>query len=87
MPGSQPPFSFNPDPEQNTEDASIISVGAYVFDIPFLHPAQLCPLPHQNFEKNAKDPARIPEPWIQDPRGFRPFSWVQIIPSKKKSVT
>ena len=36
--------------------------------IPFSCLTQFCPLPHQNFETNAKYAAWILEPWIQDPK-------------------
>ena len=68
--GSQAPFSLNPDPDQSGVDASIIPVVGNCVDIPLSHPTKLCPLPPQNFEKNVKDPATTPEPWIQDPKGF-----------------
>ena len=70
MPGSQPPFSLIPDPNQNKEDTSFISVVAYDVYIPLSHPIQFCLLPNQNFEKNTRDPADPAEPWIQDPSGF-----------------
>ena len=72
-PNSQPPVSFNPDPNQNKEDASIISVVSCHFDISLSVPTQFCSLSHQNLGKNVRDPARIPEPWIQDPKRFLPI--------------
>ena len=71
MPGSQPPF-FIPDPGQNKEDTSIISVVVYCGYIPLSRPIQFCPLPNQNFEK-AQDPADPADPWIQDPSGVLPI--------------
>ena len=73
MPGSQPPFSLIPDPDQNKEDTSFISVVAYGVYIPLSIQIQFCPLPNQNFEKIAQDHADPAEPWIQDPRGFLPI--------------
>ena len=71
VPGSQPPFCLNPDPDENKEDTAFISVvGVY---IPLSHPIQFCPIPNQNFEKNVQDPADLAEPWIQDPSGFLPI--------------
>ena len=67
MPRSQPPFSFIPDYDQNKEDTSIISVLGCGIYIPLSRPIQLGPLPSQNFEKNAQDPADPTEPWIHDP--------------------
>ena len=82
VPGSQAPFSLNPDPYQSRVDASVISVVANCVDIPLSHPTKHCPLPPQNFDKNVKDPATTLEPWTQDPKGFLHvfFQWVQIIP-------
>ena len=73
MQGSQPPFYLIPDPDQNKEDTSVISVVAYGVYIPLSRPIQFCPLPNQNFEKNAKHPADPAEPWVQDPSGFLPI--------------
>ena len=73
MPGSQSPFSLIPDPDQNKEDTSFISVRAYGDYIPLSHPIQFCPLPNQIFEKNAQDPADPTKPWIQEPSGFLPI--------------
>ena len=73
VPGSQPPFSLIPDPEQSKEDTSFISVVAYGAYIPLSRPIQFCPLPNPNFEKNAQDPADPAEPWIKDPSGFSPI--------------
>ena len=73
MPGSQPPFSLIPDPEQKKEDKSFISVLAYGVYIPLSRPIQFYPLTNQNFEKNAKDPADPAKPWIQDPSWFSPI--------------
>ena len=73
VPGSQPPFSLIPDPDQNKEDASLISAVSYGVYIPLSRPIQFCPLPSQNFEKNAQDPGDPAEPWIQDPSGFLPI--------------
>ena len=73
VPGSQQPFSFIPDPGQKKEDASIISVSVYVVFTPLSQPIQFCPLPNQNFEKNAQYPAYPMEPWIQDPSGLLPI--------------
>ena len=67
VPGSQPPFSLAPVPDQYKEDAFIISVVAYGVYIPLSCLIQLCPLPNQNFEKSVQDPADPAEPWIQDP--------------------
>ena len=53
VPGSKPPFSLIPDPEQNKADTSILSVVGYGVYIPLSRPIQFCPLPDQNFEKNA----------------------------------
>ena len=73
MPGSQPPFSLIPDPDQNKEDTSFIAVVAYGEYIPLSHAIQFCPLPNQNFEKNFQDPADLEEPWITDPSAFLPI--------------
>ena len=72
VPGSQPSFSLDPDPNQNKEVTPFIAVVAYRFYIPLSRLTQLYPSPHQTFEKNAKDPARISEVLIQDPKGFLP---------------
>ena len=55
-------LSLNPDLYQYNEDASIVSVVAYCIDVRLSHPTQFGPLLQQNSEKNAKDPATIPEP-------------------------
>ena len=52
-PGSQQPFSFIPDPDQDEEDTSFISVVADDLYIPLLRPIQFCPLPNQNNGENA----------------------------------
>ena len=87
VPRSQPYFSLNPDPDQKKEDTSFLSFVAYGVCIPLSFPIKFRPLPNRNFEENAKGPARIPEPWIQDPQGyFAYFRGVQIISSKKTPV-
>ena len=73
MPGAQPLFSLDPDPDQNKEVTSFISVVAYRFHVPLSRLTRFYPLPYQTFEENAKDPVKIPEPWIQDPKGFLPI--------------
>ena len=73
MPGSQPPFSLIPDRDQNMEDTAFISVVAYGVYIPLSHPIQFCPIPSQNFETNAQDPADLTKPWIQDQSRFLPI--------------
>ena len=73
VPGSQAPFSLIPDSDQNKKDTSFISVVAYGSYIPLSRAIQFCPLPSQNFEKNAQDPGDPAEPWIQDPSGFLPI--------------
>ena len=73
MPGSQPPFCLIPHPGHNNEDTSFISGVSYGVYIPTSRPIQICPLPNQNFEKSAQDPADPAEPWIQDPSGFLPI--------------
>ena len=70
MPGSIPPFSLIPDPGQNKEDTSFISVVAYGVYIPLSRPIQFRLLTNQNFEKTAQDPVDPAGPWIQDPSGF-----------------
>ena len=70
MPGSQPPFSLIPEADTNKGDTSFISVVVYGVYILLSRPIQFCPLPNQNFEKNAKDTGDPAEPWIQDPSGF-----------------
>ena len=70
MPGSQPPFSLIPNPDENKDAKSFISVLAYGVYIPLSCPIQLCLLPSQNFEKNDQDPADPAEPWIQDQSWF-----------------
>ena len=70
MPGSQPYFSLIPEPDQNKEDTTFISVLAYGVYIPLSPHIQFCLLSSQNFEKNAKDPADPAKPWIQDPSWF-----------------
>ena len=69
MPGSQPPVSFIPDPDQNREDTSFISVVAYGVYIPF-HVRFDSVLYKSKFRENAQDPADPAEPWIHDPSGF-----------------
>ena len=79
-------FSLRPDPDQTKGYKLIVGIGtkgsvvAHCHDIRVSRQTQFCPLPHQNFERHAKDPARIPEHWIQDPKwflvfrmGFEPF--------------
>ena len=73
VPGSQPPFSFIPDPVQSKEDTAFFSVVAYGVYIPLSRPIQFCLLPSQNFEQNAKEPADPAVPWVQDPSGFLPI--------------
>ena len=73
VPGSQTPFYLIPDPDQNKEDTSFISVVAWCVYIPLSRTNQFCPVPDQNFELNAKDPADPAEPWIQDPKGVLPI--------------
>ena len=73
VPGSQPPFYVMPDSDQNKEDTPFISAVAYSVYIPLSRLAQFCPLPNQNFEENAEDPADPAEPRIQDPRVFLPI--------------
>ena len=62
-----------PDPDQNKENVSFISVVAYGVYIHIARPIQFCLLPNQNFEKNAENPADSEEPWIRDPSGFLPI--------------
>ena len=38
------------------DDTSFASAAAYEVYIPLSRPIQCCPLPNQNFEKNAQDP-------------------------------
>ena len=73
VPGAQPPFPLIPDPDQNKEATSFISVVAYDIYIPLSRPIQFCLLPNQNFEKNAQDPGDPTKPRIQDPSGFLPI--------------
>ena len=85
MPGSQPPF-FIPDPGQNKEDTSIISVVVYCVYIPLSRPIQFCPLPNQNFEKSPRScrscgPLDPGSKWV-----FANFRGVKIISSKKSPV-
>ena len=54
VPGSQPLFSLNSDPDQNKGHASTIFVVAYYVDIPLSFSIQFYSLPHQNFEKMPK---------------------------------
>ena len=87
MPGSQPQLSLIPDPDQNKEDTSLISVVAYGFYVPLSRLIQFCPVPSQSFEKNAQDTGDPAKPWIQDPSAFLPiFIRVQIISSKNSPV-
>ena len=79
-------FSLIPDPDQNKEDTSFISVVANDVYIPLSRPIHFCSLPNQNFEENAKDPAdrEILDPgseWV-----LADFHGVQIISSKKSPV-
>ena len=73
VPGSQPPFSLIPDPDENKEDRSFNSAAAYDIYSPLSRPIQFCCLPNQNVDKIAKDPGDPVEPWIQDPSGFLPI--------------
>ena len=61
-PGSQPPFSLIPDPDQNKEDTSFISAVGYGVYISLSRPIKFCLLPNQNFEKNSQDPGDPAEP-------------------------
>ena len=63
VPGSQPPFSLNPYPDQNKQDTSFISIAAYCIYIPLSRPTQFCPLPLQYLEK------KCTVSWILDPGG------------------
>ena len=74
VPGSQPPFSLIPNPDQNKTDTTFISVVAYGVYIPLLCPIQFCPLTKQNFLKNAQDPACPAEPGSRIRVGFCRFS-------------
>ena len=73
VPGSLPPFSLIPDPNQNKEDTSLISAVFYGVYIPLSRPIQFCTLPSQKFRENAQDPGEPAEPWIQDPSGSLPI--------------
>ena len=73
MPGSHPPFSLIPDPDQNKEDTPFISVVAYSVYIPLSRPIYFCSLPNQNFEKKCPRSCDPAEPWTQDPNGFLPI--------------
>ena len=75
VPWSKPPFSLIPDPGQNKEDTSCISVVAYGVYVFLSRPIQFCLLTNYNFEKNAQDPADPAEPWIIIRVGFCRFSW------------
>ena len=75
VPGSQPPFSMIPDPDQNKEDASFISVVDYGVYITLLRPIQFCLLPNQNFEKNVQDPQILWNTGCKIRVGFSRFSW------------
>ena len=63
---SQQPFSLNPDPDRNKEDASIISVVAYCVDIQFSLPTQFCHLLPQKFR--GKCHRFCQDPGTLDPR-------------------
>ena len=83
VPGSQPHFSLIPDPEQNKEDTTIISVVDYGVYIPLSRPIQFFHLPNQNFEK--KYPRSCTSCGTLDPgfeRVFADLHGVQIISSK-----
>ena len=41
-------------------------------------------MPYQKFREKYKDPATIPEPWIQDPKSFGPFSFLSNYSVKEK---
>ena len=83
----QTPFSLNPDSDQSRVDASIIYAVANCVDSPLSHPTKLCPLPPRNFEKNVKDPAITPEPWIQDLKWFLYFLGSSNNSAKEKKLT
>ena len=85
MPGSQPPFSLSPDPDQNKKDASFIFVLAYGVYIPF-HIRFNYVLYQTKFSKKCPRSCRS---CIQDPGSewvFTNSHGVQIISSKKSPV-
>ena len=66
---SQLTFSLNPDPDENLEVTSFISVVVYRVYIPLSRPTQFCQLFNNNkLKKNVRDPPRIPKKWIKDPK-------------------
>ena len=73
VPGSQPPSSLIPDPDQNQEDATIISVVDYGVYIPISHPIHCFPLPNQNFEKMPKILQILRNPGSRIRVGFLPI--------------
>ena len=69
VPGPQSHFSLYLDGDQNKEDTVFTYVVDYGIYIHTSRPIQFCCFPNENFEKNAQEPARIPETWIHDPKG------------------
>ena len=67
-------FSLIPNPDQNKEDTSFISVVAYGAYNPLSRSIQFCLLPNQNFEKNDQVLADPAEPWILDLSRFLPMN-------------
>ena len=86
MPGSQPPFSLIPGPDQNMEDKSFISVVAYVFI--FLFHVRFNSVLYQT--KISRKVSKILQILLNTDPGsecvFADFYGVQIISSKKSSV-
>ena len=87
VPGSQLPFSLIPDPDQNKEDTSFISVVAYGVYIPLSRPIQFHHLPKPKFREKCPRSCRSCE--TLDPGSewvFADFHGVEITSSKKSPV-
>ena len=74
VPGSQTHFSLYLDGDQNKEDTVFTYVVDYGIYIHTSRPIQFCCFPNENFEKNVKEPARIPETGSRIQKGFCRFS-------------
>ena len=80
MPGPQPPFSLNQDPDQNKENISFVSAEAYGVDVRFISVLQLAKISKKM--STILTGSRNPGSKIR--KGFYPFCGVEIIPPKKK---
>ena len=87
MAESQPTFSLIPDPAQNKEDKSLISVVTYGAYIPHFTFDSILFFTKPNFREDVQDPGDPAKPWIRDPSGLLPiFMGFKSLNQKKSSV-